>query len=232
MGTVAVLTAVTCGSILWLPGAMIRHTASVLPEATRVQIGKLALADMGRLSGSPCAAPLGKRAAATLAQRLSAAGVGEIVVLRDGLGGTAHLPGGLVLVGKTLLDKSEDPEVLAGHVLAEAVRADQADPMIPLLAHAGLMATFRLLTTGRLEEDSVANYAETLLQTRSAPPEDERLLDRFRAVGLASSTYARALDPSGESTLALIEADPFKGVSPAPILEDNDWVSLQGICDG
>lgn len=229
---VAVLTAVTCGAILWLPGAMIRHTAQVLPEATRVQIGKMALADLGRLTGSPCGAALGKRAAAVLAQRLSVAGVGEIVVLRDGVQGTAHLPGGLILLGKGLLDRSEDPEVVAGHVLAEAVRADQADPVIPLLAHAGLMATFRLLTTGRLPDDAVEGYGETLLQSAPGVPEDARLLERFRAVGLASTTYARDLDPSGETTLGLIEADPFKGTSPAPILDDNDWVSLQGICAG
>ena len=38
-----------------------------------------------------------------------------------------------------------------------------------------------------------------------------------------------ALDPEDS---ALIEGDPFNGTSPTPILQDNDWVSLQGICDG
>ncbi len=62
--------------------------------------------------------------------------------------------------------------------------------------------------------------------------DDERLLERFRQINLSSTAYARALDPTGETTLGLIEADPFKGTSPAAILEDNDWVSLQGICAG
>ena len=229
---VSVLTVVALFAVLWLPGAMIRHTASVLPQATRVQIGKLALADLGRLTGSPCATPLGKRAAATLAQRLSSAGVGEIAVVRDGLAETANLPGGLIVVGQALLDRSEDPEVLAGYLLAEVVRAEQSDPVIPLLTHAGLMATFRLLTTGQLPTGSVALYAEVLLKSPAVTADDERLLDRFATVNLASTTYARAVDPSGETTLALIEADPFKGHSPAPILDDNDWVSLQGICQG
>ena len=228
---VTTLTVVVAAAVLWLPGAMIRHTASVLPQSTRVQIGKMALQDMVRLTGSPCAAPLGKRAGATLAQRLSSAGVGEIAVVRAGVDGTANLPGGLIVVGQPLLDRSEDPEVLAGFVLAEAIRAEQRDPVIALLSHAGLMATFRLLTTGQLPAGAVANYAETLLKAPVVMPDDERLLDRFAQVNLASTTYARALDPSGEATLALIEADPFKGQSPALILDDNDWVSLQGICD-
>ena len=225
---VSVLTVVTLLTVLWLPGAMIRHTASVLPQATRVQIGKLALQDLGRLTGSPCGGGLGKRAAATLALRLSAAGVSEIAVVRDGLEGTASLPGGLIVVGSALLNRSEDPEVLAGYILAEAVRAEEDDPVIPLLSHAGLMATFRLLTSGQLPAETVASYGEVLLQATPASPDDARLLDRFAKVGLASTTYAKTLDPEGS---ALIEGDPFKGTSPTPVMQDNDWVSLQGICD-
>ena len=229
---IATLTLIACISILWLPGAMIRHTASVLPQATRVQIGKLALADLGRLTGFPCASELGKRASATLALHLSAAGVAEIAVVRDAVDPTISLPGGLVVVGNALMSRFEDPEVLAGFVLAEAVRAEQADPVIPILTHAGLMATFRLLTTGQLPAGAVSGYAETLLKSPATAPDDERLLDRFSKVNLAASTYARALDPTGEATLALIEADPFQGRSPALILDDNTWISLQGICDG
>ena len=44
---VSFLTIVALLAVVWLPGAMIRHTASVLPQATRVQIGKLALQDLG-----------------------------------------------------------------------------------------------------------------------------------------------------------------------------------------
>jgi hypothetical protein len=211
---------------------MIRHTAQVMPQATRVQLGKMALADLARLTGTPCSSPLGKRAAAKLAQRLSGAGVTEVAVVRDGVDETVSLPGGLIVLGNKLLQGFEDPEVIAGHVLAEAVRAEQYDPALPMLAHAGLMGRLRLLTTGRLPEDDVAGYAETLLLSRRPLPDDERLMERFRLVGLASSTYARSLDPTGETVLGLIEADPFKGSSPTPILDDNDWISLQGICEG
>jgi hypothetical protein len=229
---VSVLTLVACASVLWLPGAMIRHTASVLPAATRVQIGKLALQDLARLTASPCQSKLGNRATAALAQRFSALGVGEIAVVREGLDGTVSLPGGIVVVGKALLDAAQDPEILAGHVLSEAVRAEQADPVIPLLSHAGLMATFRLLTTGQLPDGSVANYAETLLKTPAAAPDMTRLLERFSKVGLASTTFALSLDPASVMARTLTENDPFKGQSPTPILDDNDWVSLQGICEG
>lgn len=227
---VAVLTAVALVSILWLPGAMIRHTGSVLPPSTRVQIGKMALQDVVRLTGSPCAADLGRRALGTLALHLSNEGVAEIAVVRDGVTTTRSLPGGIVLVGARLLATIEDPEVLAGYVLAEAVRSDAGDPVLPLLRHAGLFAALKLLTTGVLSQDALTLYAESLLNAPQPAADDVVLLERFREANLSSTAYARAVDPTGEATLALIEADPFKGSSPVPILADNDWVGLQDIC--
>jgi len=229
---VSVLVAVGLLAAFWLPEAMIRHTASVLPEATRVQIGKLALQDVARLTGSPCGSVLGKRAAAVLAQRLSSAGVAEIDVVRDGVDTAVSLPGGIVVINRKLVEAAPDAEPVAGYALAEMVRAAAADPVIPVLQHAGLMATFRLLTTGVLPEGSLDGYAETLLKAAPAALDDERLLERFQRVNLSSDAYARAVDPTGETTLGLIEADPFRGQSPEPILPDRDWISLQGICAG
>ena len=229
---VSVLTAVACLAVLWLPGAMIRHTAQVLPQSTRVQIGKLALQDLVRLTGSPCDAALGRRALGTLALHLSNEGISEIDVVRDGVTVTRSLPGGVVLVNASLVERNQDPEVLAGYVLAEAVRADAEDPMIAVLRHAGLMATLKLLTTGVMEPEAVAFYAEVMLKAPQATPGDEPLLERFAQARLSSTAYARALDPTGEASLGLIEADPFKGTSPSAVLEDNDWVGLQGICAG
>jgi hypothetical protein len=111
-------------------------------------------------------------------------------------------------------------------------RAEVSDPVLPILRHAGLVATVRLLTTGHLPEGVVTGYAETLLAAKPAALDEERLLEKFRQVNLSSTSYARAVDPSGESSLGLIEADPFAGTSPAPILPDNDWISLQTICSG
>ena len=232
MTVVVAAAAFVLFALFWLPEAMIRHTASVLPTATRVQIGKMALADAARLTGTPCTGDLGKRGTAALAQKLSAQGVGEIDVVRDGVKDAVTLPGGIVLLSDKLLTGGEDPEPVVGYVLAAMARAEMSDPVLPILRHAGLMSTVRLLTTGRLPEGAVAGYAETLLNTPPAKVDDERLLEKFRQVGLSSTAYARALDPSGETTLGLIEADPFKGASPAPVLSDNDWISLQSICTG
>jgi hypothetical protein len=219
------------GLLLWLPDAMMSHTAQVLPTATRVQIGKMALADAQRLTGSPCAEPLGARAASSLAQRFAGFGVGEIVVVRDGAQEVTVLPGGIVLLANGVLTASEDPEPVLGRILAALVAAQEADPVVPLLHHAGLVATTRLLTSGVLPDGAVEGYAEAALAT-TATPSAEPLLAAFKTLGLSATPYAKALDPTGEGSLALIEGDPFQGRSPAPVISDNDWISLQGICAG
>ena len=48
---------------------------------------------------------------------------------------------------------------------------------------------------------------------------------------VSSAPYAYALDLTGETTLPLIEADPYAGSATGrQVLRDGDWVRLQGIC--
>ncbi|MCU0900520.1 MAG: hypothetical protein MUC82_08500 [Cypionkella sp.] len=225
-GTVLVLAL----GVFWLPDAVITHTASVLPAATRAAIGQAALADVQRLTGSPCASPLGSFALTALGDRLFGAHQAQILILRDGLERAAHLPGGTILIGKDMIEDEGGPEVLAGLALMERLRADLQDPILPVLEHAGLTATFRLLTSGVLPETALAGYGEKLLQGTALPVPDDLALERFRAAGLSSTPYAYAVDPSGETTLGLIEADPLNGLIPEPLMPDGDWVSLQDIC--
>lgn len=226
--------AVVGGAAAFLPDALVTHTASVLPAPTRADIGRVALSDLSRLSGQPCTAPRGERALKQLGRRLfpGETPVPLLIVVREGPTTARALPGPLIVLPESLLAEQDGPDLAAGHILAAATAADVQDPMLALLRHAGLGATFGLLTSGQLAPDAVAGYAEALLrQTPPALP-DEALLARFASAGLPSSPYAYALDATGETTLGLIEADPFATTTPPALLTDEDWVSLQDICGG
>lgn len=227
-GTVLVLAA----AIFWLPEALIKHTASVLPAATRAEIGQMALADVQRLTGSPCAAPLGSFSLTALSDRLFGPHRARIIVMRDGVNRAAHLPGGVILIDRRMVEETNGPETLAGLALAERLRAEATDPMLSVLRYAGLTATFRLLTTGLLPASALDGYGESILKTPPAPIPTEQLATRFGSAGVSTQPYAYALDPSGETTLPLIEADPMRGLVPQPLMSDGDWVSLQDVCAG
>lgn len=226
-GTVAGLLAL---GVFWLPDALVRHTASVVPQQTRTEIGSALLTQVSRVAGTPCRAEGGARVLARLSERLP--GTGTTVVLPAGIPAAAHLPGGIVLLNRALVEDFDGPEVAAGFILAERARAAQTDPLVQMLQAAGLRATFRLLTTGALPDKALAAYAQELPTLAPLPLDDETLLAAFQAADVPSGPYAYALDVSGESTLGLIEADPLRGQTQPPILSDADWIRLQGICGG
>ena len=124
----------------------------------------------------------------------------------------------------------EDPEVAAGFILAEALRAQQVSPLRQLLKSVGFLSSFRLLTTGNIPGPALEIYAESLLTSEPAKLRNADILHKFNAVSFRATPYAYALDISGETTIGLIEADSVSSDMAQPVLDDSDWVSLQGIC--
>lgn len=228
IGVLVTLALVIGGLVFWLPDAMLRHTVSVVPDIRRQDIGRALLGRIERIAGPACsnsdtAAPL-----AALARRT---GARKLVVLRHAPRDSLHLPGGVVLLNRALFEDQEDPAVVAGHILGERARATRQDPLARLLADAGPLASFRLLTTGELANETLDHHAERLLTRPHVPLAHETLLNAFAAAQVPSTPYARSRDSTGESTLALIEGDPMAGQAPAPVLLDRDWVLLQTICE-
>lgn len=230
---VAVGTLLVIGlGAMFVPDALYSHTTRVVPAAKRAEIGQAALDDLIRLTGAPCANPAGRRALAAMAEGLfGPSDTPILLVLPEALSGASHLPGGVVLLGRALLTGADGPEVAAGAALVETARARAVDPLLAVLHHAGLAATFRLLTSGTLPTASVEGYGEVLLRSAPAPLDDQSVLEAFRASGVPSTPYARSVDPTGETVLGLIEADPFAGAAPQPLMADGDWLSLQDICE-
>jgi len=213
--------------VFWLPGAMMRHTVSVVPEIKRKAIGQALLGRIERVSGQACSTPETAPILAQLAQRT---GARQVVVLRTGVVSSLHLPGGIILLNRSLIEGYEDPAVAAGAVLIERARAQARDPLAEVLKSGGMMASFRLLTTGKLSRSSLDHYAEAMISATRPEVPEEQLLAVFAQAAIPSTPYAYALDITGENTLGLIEADPMAGRSLEPILNDRDWVQLQNIC--
>ncbi len=229
----ASMAAVAALVVFWLPGAMRSHAVSVVPEVKRQEIGNALLDIMQRITGPACRDANGAAALTQLANRLPGAnGPGRIIVVRGGVTDATHLPGGSILVNRALVEDHEDPDVVAGYVVAERLRAERHDPLEKLLEFEGFWASFQLLTTGEIRPDILQSYAQHLLTGEKTPLSDDEMLSGFRAWSVRSTPYAFAVDISGETTLGLIEADPFATGTPEPVLSDANWVRLQGICGG
>ena len=215
-------------SYLWLPDTLIRHASEVVPPAKRTELGHRLLAQVSRLSGKPCETTMGTHALGLLHARLLPDTSGRLIIIDRTTVTTAHLPGGTILLNRTLVEDYDTPDVVAGFVLEEATRAAQSDPMYRLLSHAGAMAAARLLTTGDIPEQDLASYAENLMTTRHARVEESALIEAFNTAQVSTTPYAYALDITGSTTLPLIEAESDLTFA---VLPDQIWVGLQGICE-
>lgn len=226
LGSIAAVVALL---VFWLPGALTRHTVSVVPDVKRQAIGEALLARIERVGSPACTTP---ETAPVLARLANRTGVRRVVVMRAGVRDSLHLPGGIILLNKTLIENFDDPAVAAGFILSERARATRYDPLAELLSAAGPLASFRLLTTGELSPANLDRYGELLLVAPRPALSDEATLSIFAQMAIPSTPYAFARDITGETVLGLIEADPMAGRSLEPVLPDRDWVLLQNICGG
>ncbi|MGR3364068.1 MAG: hypothetical protein ACU0CY_07805 [Maritimibacter harenae] len=217
-------------AVTWLPGALTRQTAALLPPETRAAVGQQLFTRIQTIAGAPCETPRGRAALNRLGTRVLGPDAPRLHVLQDGVDGAEHLPGRIILLDAVLIEAHDEPDAAAGYLLAEALRATRTDPMKELLDRAGLWATMRMLTTGTLSDAVLDAHARHLLTTPQEELRPAALLPLFEAARIRSTPYAFAVDASGERTLPLIEADPVPVAVAEPLLPDDDWVSLQSIC--
>lgn len=231
LGTVAVFAGIVALGVFWLPDALIRQAQSVVPQVKRAEIGATLLGHIQRITGQTCRNQLGTAAMAKVYRRsLGADAGGQVFVVPSGPEVSIYLPGGLIVMNRDLIEDTEDPAVVAGHIISAAGQLHQADPLTALLKTAGITTTFSLLTTGEIAPETLRSYAETIFADPPARATDRVLLDLFTAAQLPSTPYAYTIDITGETTLGLIEADPMQGRDVRQILTDGEWISLQGIC--
>ncbi|MBN8630356.1 MAG: hypothetical protein J0L76_05830 [Rhodobacterales bacterium] len=223
--------AVVLAAVVWLPGALVSHTASVVPPAQRADIGQRALDDLIRVTGATCNNQLGLQALAALSERVfGPVDTPILYVLPEGVEKPLHLPGDVIILPRRLIEQANGPEAAAGAALVERLRMKAEDPIVPLLDYAGLRATFELLTTASLPDTAYSGYGEAMLRAAPVALSDATVLAAFEAAQIPATPYALAIDPGGKTTAGLASGDPYKGLAPSPLIPDDSWVALQGIC--
>lgn len=223
---------------LVVPPALQEHTASVVPMAKRVELGEQVRLDLIRGGARACQSSYGVPVLASLQRRLFQSPA-QIIVMRDlpvEVPRIQHVMGRIFIVDARLLEQAESAEALGGALLIAAHRATEQDPLRPLLRHAGVIATFRLLTSAEMPPSAMAGYAGALFAAPLAVPDVDDLLERFARAGMSTFPLVDnpvPLDPSLVQIADPLRAgDPLRLEPPAsPLLSDGQWVSLLNICD-
>ncbi len=224
--SIAVVAAVV---LFWLPGAMRDNTLRVVPQVKRETLGVALIDRMQRITGPMCSDAAGLRALRRLGSRLETFKLAVVPALgRPAL----HLPGGVIVLDRSVFEDWEEPDVAAGYILSELATQLERDPLADLLDVVGPWENFRLLTTGEVSGDALDAYAEHLMTAPAHTPDTANLLALFEASDVPATPFARARDITGESTIELIEGDPMQGRDTEPLLPDSAWLRLQSLCGG
>ncbi|QUJ75475.1 hypothetical protein KDD17_10875 [Sulfitobacter albidus] len=229
LGALASVSAVAALVLFWLPGAMRDNTLRVVPQVKREALGVAIIDRVQRVAGPMCSDAAGLRALRSLGRRL---GTTKLAVVPGLTRPALHLPGGVIVLDRSVFEDWEEPDVAAGFILAELALQVERDPLARLLDVAGPWENFRLLTTGELSEQALDAYAEHLITSAPDTPDTPNLLALFEGTDVPATPYARARDITGETTLALIEGDPMQGRDTEPLLPDSSWLRLQNLCGG
>lgn len=211
---------------IWLPETAARYATSIVPDATSEEIGKHAMEHVANLTGTRCSSPLGDRALRILEKRLLRTSVNHLSVVEMGSRKSALLPGGNILLNKSLLRDDRGPELLAGYVLLERATEDEEPPLYQLFQTAGTRETLNFLATGEIGDTTLDRFSEARITGPVSAPSIENLAALFEVAELSSAVFAQE-EPRYK---ALSESDRFRG-SYEPLLRDAEWLALQDICE-
>jgi hypothetical protein len=217
IGAVIVLGA----AALLLPALIRAQAVRMVPPELALEFGDRMLLAIMEARGAPCDAPAGVGALGRLAERLDPDAPPRLRVLDLGGASVAALPGRTVLIDPRVLADAAAPEEVAGWAALALVR----DPLDRLLRALGPVRDLRYMLTGIISEAALTRAA-TAEPALPADTEAAPALAALTAADIDPRPFAEALARDGWPAPATAPT-----LSPKPVLADQDWVALQGICD-
>ncbi len=229
--TLGLITATLALAVIWLPGALQRQTLSVVPQVKRAEIGANVLGHLQRLNGARCSNQQGQTALQRLHRRvLGPQAAGQIIVLPKLDQLVAALPGGLIVLDRSVIENASEPAVTAGFIAAAQVARSGRDPLADVLETIGLKQTMTLLTTGDIPLQSLASTARAVADAKRKLPDTDALIAGLATARLPTAPFAQFAYPMTDDQQKLIDGDQYAERDEPDILSDGNWIRLQGIC--
>jgi len=216
-------------AVFWLPKALADYTTTAITDAKSREIGAKLMPFINQYAGSPCRKGETLTSVRTLEDRLIGGDHSTLFISDLGARKSMHLPGGIILANKTLVENYDGAEILAGYVLMEKALQDEKPAVHTLFLEAGPITTLSFLVTGELKDRVLEKFAKDRITGTMSQPDSAALLDLFKAANLPSTAFAQTL-PASEATQALIAGNPVTGPYE-PLLTDPQWLALQSICE-
>lgn len=212
-------------SLFWLPNALTRYAAGIVPDSKAVDIGEALLKSIRKTTGSACSTPSGERALRRLEDRAIGAPSNRIRIIAMGSRPSLHLPGGNILLNHRLATQTDDASLLAGYAIMERAAQDETPPLLTFFKSLGVRKTLGFLGTGNIQHEDIETFADQRLFGPLVTPSAGTMLELFDVAKIPRGDFAaHAKRPD------LLKTPDLEPEQYDPILGDNDWISLQEIC--
>jgi len=230
--TIATIAALAAWAYLALPGWLERHVATNIPREQAILIGQELLADIKSRNGLECSESQGTIAVNLLAANLPGTGDMKLHVLELGPLPTLALPGNRLLINKQAITAAQNPEEIAGWIAGELARARNLPPLLNITKQVTPLDNLLFLFRGGYSPETSVMLVEKLLNDQPVIPEpmDQNTLDILKTAGISSSPFAQALQRTGAEA-ARIKVFEATADGSKTVLDDQNWVALQGICN-
>ncbi len=216
-------------TVFWLPNALADYTTAAITDAKSREIGAKLMPYINQYAGASCRKGETLTSVRKLEDRLIGGGHSTLFISDLGARKSMHLPGGIILANKTLVEDYDGAEILAGYVLMEKALQDESPALHSLFLEAGPIATISFLATGQIKDSVLERFAKDRITGAMSQPNSAVLLELFKSANLPTTAFAKTLPPT-EATKALISGNPVSGPYE-PLLTDPQWLALQSICE-
>ena len=202
------------------------HVAGLVSYRQQSEIGERVFAALADERGGECRSGKGMQSISVLERRIFPDERYRLRVVSDQAVRSLMLPGSIIVVGASVLEEFDGPEVVAGYALLELAAAGKSGPFDRFLSHAGIgVATYPALERG-IDDRAMIDYARSLPAENPALVDDARRLEEFARAGFSSVPFGRVAGRAG-----LVADEPGGGLHE-PLMTDSQWLWLRDICRG
>lgn len=218
-------------SIFWLPAALRDYTQKIIPEVREQEMGKAVFNEFISFVGAPCSRELGIIALDKFSSNLGLVEYSFYIVPSETIE-AIHLPGKIIVISKALVEDFDDPDVVAGHILAQIQREAKSNALDELMKQMNNIEIIQFLLGKSPDASTLRRFSKDWIIKKQVDIDLEILMSEFNKRAISALPYSYAIDVTGQSTQIMINSEKISQKVRKPSLDDSAWLALQTICGG
>jgi hypothetical protein len=214
-------------SVMLGPVLLRDQALRMVPPGQASEFGDRMLLGLMDRHGTLCERPAGRQALERIAAQVPDAAGRPVRVLDLGDTPVAWLPGGALLLDRSIITRADTPEDIAGWIALAAAHGSAQTALAGLMRAIGPRANLRYVLTGKISDARLARAASGFLP----PPDTATIAAAIASLarsGINPAPFAESL--RGAGLMPDTVPPQFETPRETLLLANRDWLALKEIC--